>query len=253
MRELDEYKEEVFRRSERRIKKRRIIRNHILMCCVPVCLVLLMVLPLTALPNHSGASAGLNGNNTASANNMADKPTVHDGLNIEVIPGANGTPSGNEGRLPDDSVGNAGNLTLDGFAFSLTWGCYGISSYDSTTGELVKTKEATNPEDYITYYYLNDAEKMRIYNLLMNLDVTSYPDIYNPQPDGVMSSPSMTLVLTVKTDTLNKTITASDIVMSYESQDSKGQKLLSACKSIQDILMATDEWKALPEYEIFYD
>ncbi len=30
------------------------------------------------------------------------------------------------------------------FSFSLTWGCYGISSYDSRTGKLVKTTDATH-------------------------------------------------------------------------------------------------------------
>ena len=63
------------------------------------------------------------------------------------------------------------------FSFSLTWGVYGISSYDSQTGKLVKTTDATNPEDYVTYYKLTKEDKEAIYNLLTSLDVNSYPDI----------------------------------------------------------------------------
>ena len=32
------------------------------------------------------------------------------------------------------------------FSFSLIWGAYGTSSYDSRTGKLVKTTDATHPE-----------------------------------------------------------------------------------------------------------
>ena len=45
------------------------------------------------------------------------------------------------------------------FAFALTWNCYGISSYDSQTGKLVKTTDATNSDDYVTYYQLTDQDK----------------------------------------------------------------------------------------------
>ena len=44
------------------------------------------------------------------------------------------------------------------FVVALTWDCYGISSYDSQTGKLVKTTDATNPDDYVTYYKLTDQD-----------------------------------------------------------------------------------------------
>lgn len=139
------------------------------------------------------------------------------------------------------------------FTFSLTWGCYGISSYDSATGKLVKTKDATHPEDYITTYHLSEEELEQIYELIRELDIESYPDEYNPHPGGLASEPSMTLILSVHTDELDKTVTADDIALTYESKNIKGQRFLSVCKSIRDILIATDEWGALPEYEFFYD
>lgn len=45
------------------------------------------------------------------------------------------------------------------FSFALTWNCYGVSSYDSQTGKLVKTTDATNPDDYVTYYQLTTEDK----------------------------------------------------------------------------------------------
>ena len=44
------------------------------------------------------------------------------------------------------------------YSFSLTWNTFGISSYDSKTGKLVKTKDAPNPEDYITTHFLTAEE-----------------------------------------------------------------------------------------------
>jgi hypothetical protein len=63
----------------------------------------------------------------------------------------------------------------------------------------------------------------------------------------------MTLILSVKSDTCQKTIAAEEIALSYESQDSDGQKFLNVCKGIRDVLTETEEWKSLPEYEFFYD
>lgn len=142
--------------------------------------------------------------------------------------------------------------SLDDFTFSLTWGCNGESSYDSKTCKLVKTTKATNPEDYVTTYRLKTEQKQKIYDLISDLNVTSYPDTYNPHKNGLASSPSMTLILSVNTDKVQKTITAADIAMSYGSDDQEGQKFLSVCEAIKDILIETDEWKALPEYEFLY-
>lgn len=137
------------------------------------------------------------------------------------------------------------------FSFALTWNTYGISSYDSQTGKLVKTTDATNPDDYVTYYQLTDEDKEYIYDLLVSLDVTSYPDVYNPQPD-VMSEPSMTLILTVRINGETKTIKAEDIAFFTRSADEKGKQFLDTCEAISDRLEATEEWKALPDYENLY-
>lgn len=146
----------------------------------------------------------------------------------------------------------ASSEKIDTFSFSLTWGTYGISSYDSSTGKLVKTTDSTHPEDYITTYKLTEEQKTQICKLLEKLDITSYPDEYNPNGHA-SSKPSMTLILSVTSDTVQKTVEARNIAITYESNNTKGQAFLNACKAIQDILTATDEWEALPEYEFFYD
>ena len=137
------------------------------------------------------------------------------------------------------------------FAVALTWNCYGVSSYDSQTGKLVKTTDATNPDDYVTYYQLTDQDKEYIYNLIAPLDVNSYPEEYDPQ--NGMSKPSMTLILTVYCNGIQKTIKAENIALSFTSEDKRGQAFLSVCEAICNRLTATEEWKALPDYENLYD
>ncbi len=138
------------------------------------------------------------------------------------------------------------------FSFSLTWNCYGVSSYDSKTGKLVKTTDATHPEDYVTKAYLTDEQLTEIYSLISEMDVNTYPDAYNPHA-GAASKPPMTLILSVDMGGTEKTIRAENIAISYETDNEKGQIFLTACKTIIDMLTATEEWKALPEYEFFYD
>lgn len=137
------------------------------------------------------------------------------------------------------------------FSFSLTWGCYGTSSYNSETGKLVKTTDATNPENYVTQYMLTDEDKEYIYDLLESLDINSYPEVYNPNANA-MSTPSMTLILSASINGTQKTIKSENISLSFESNNKKGQKFLSVCEAIIDRLIQTEEWKALPEYEFLY-
>lgn len=138
------------------------------------------------------------------------------------------------------------------FSFALTWGAFGISSYDSQTGKLVKTTDATNPSDYVTNYQLTEEEKAHIfYDLIYPLNVDAYPGMFDPS-NGI-STPSRTLILTVRMNGTEKTIKAKDISFSNESEDAKGQAFLSTCKAISDLLKATEEWKALPDYEVIYE
>lgn len=225
MRELNVCKAEVFRRSEKRIKERRRMRRRVLALCIPLCLIVTIwsvsILPVTKSAEVDKASSAVE--SVSDINKSYNSQSDSEGID-----------------------------SIDSFSFSLTWDCYGVSSYDSKTGKLVKTTDATKPEDYVTTYELTAEQKQKIYDLIMNLNVTDYPDTYNPHEDGVMSCPSMTLILSVNTDTVQKTITAKDIAYSYVSENSEGQAFLSVCKEIRDILISTEAWKSLPECEITY-
>ena len=154
-----------------------------------------------------------------------------------------------------DDKGNiidSGRICPEVFSFALTWNCYGVSSYDSATGKLVKTTDATHPEDYVTTHYINEKEAGQVWQLIQKLGIEGYPDEYDPNP-GVFSTPDMTLILTVRTADGEKTVKAEGIAMSYESKDEKGQKFLDTCRAIEEILTDTEEWKALPDYEFLYE
>lgn len=235
MRELNECKAEILRRSEKRIKDRKRKLSRVLAACVPMCLVFVLCAAFVLPSAVSGDSDNLKG---------------ADGTLGTLTAG--GEVQGAIVNTTHDYSVNSGLGSYENFSFSLTWGCYGISSYDSVTGKLVKTTDATNPEDYITTYFLTDGQKRAIYDLIAELDVTDYPSKYDPHNGTLASDPSMTLILSVSTDTVQKTVSAKDIALTYEAKNGKGQKFLDACKAIKEILTQTDEWKALPEYEFFY-
>ena len=139
------------------------------------------------------------------------------------------------------------------FSFALTWNCYGVSSYDSKTGKLVKTTDATHPEDYVTTCHLPEETTKQIYDMLRDLDIGEYPYLYNPYGNGDASEPPMSLILTVRISETERTIRAEDISLSYQAGNKKGQNFLDVCREISDTLTATEEWKALPDYEFLYD
>ena len=238
MRNFEERKAEVFRRSENRIKERKRNRNRILAMCVPLCLILTMF-SVTILP--AMLPAGM------------DNAPGADGLSGNGNVGDFGDP-GNDMQDGNGDMDGAVNTDIpNNLSFSLTWNTYGISSYDSATGKLVKTTDATNPEDYITTLQLDGQQLFAIWELLWELDIETYPDEYDPHGGELSSDPSMTLILTLREGDKVKTVRAEDIALTYESDDPKGQRFLDTCKGIRDILTATEEWKALPEYEFFYD
>ncbi len=160
--------------------------------------------------------------------------------------GPEGTDTGDDGETEDPADDSA-----DDFSFALTWNVYGISSYDSLTGRLVKTTDATNPDDYVTYCELPEEDLGRIRELIEVLDPDSYPDKYDP--GNGCSEPSATLILTVRYGERIKTISAVDISLLYQADNKKGQLFLDTCAEISGILSGTPEWQALPEFERLYD
>ena len=137
------------------------------------------------------------------------------------------------------------------FSFALTWNVYGVSSYDSATGRLVKTTDATNPADYETTLTLTQEELRRVYALLSGISWKNYPDEYNPAP-GQASSPSETVILTVRENGEEKTVACRDIALNCAGGDDRGKAFLSVVREIETMLTASPQWQALPDYERLY-
>lgn len=139
----------------------------------------------------------------------------------------------------------------DDFEFSMTFNIYG-SSYDSATGELIKTTDATNPEDYATTLTLSADQLEMIYRLLYELDLSSYPLDYSPT--DLLSIPSETWTLTVRMpDGLHRVICDHLPAGPFSGRDEKAQAFIDAFVQIRTILTESEEWKALPDYEHYYD
>lgn len=139
----------------------------------------------------------------------------------------------------------------DDFSFAMTWGVFGISSYDSETGKLIKTTDSTHPEDYVTTYFLSDDELNAVWTIIEDLDVENIGKF--EYDDFGLSDPHLSLSLTVKTGSIDKTITVPEASLMYEGMTPEAQKFINAIKAIRDILVNTDEWKALPDCENFYE
>ena len=138
------------------------------------------------------------------------------------------------------------------FSFSLVYGIAGDLTYDSETGVLVKQRVATHVEDYTTTYFFTDEQKQRVYDLIVAMNPASYPDEYNPIDERIGSEPSYEIVLTVTYNGVTKRITCHNIAIGAAPKDEQGEKFLAVLDAILEILVASDEWQALPEYEFLY-
>ena len=134
------------------------------------------------------------------------------------------------------------------FSFALTWNVYGVSSYDSAAGRLVKTTDATNPADYETALTLTQEELQSVYALLSGLSLEEYPDEYNPAP-GQGSEPSETVILTLRANGEEKTVACRNIALNCAGGDDRGKAFLSVVREIETMLTASPQWQALPDYE----
>ncbi len=138
----------------------------------------------------------------------------------------------------------------ESFSFKFTWNCYGTSFYDSSTGILIK--DTHNTEKYTATYFLSQKELSRIYALIQKLEIENYPDSYDPHDGKLASDPSLTLSISVRAGTFQKTVTAANIAYAFNADNDEGQAFLDVCNEIITVLTATDEWNSLPEYEFFY-
>lgn len=135
------------------------------------------------------------------------------------------------------------------FSFSFTWGVFGDYSYDSTTGNLTKRYTMPDYKPGTVTCNLTMQEKVQIYKIIQELDMDSYPDEYNPT-EGLGSDPYQSLILSVKVDAWEKTITAKQVAFGNATSE-KGRKFMDECNAIRAILENTEAWKSMPESPLY--
>ena len=160
-----------------------------------------------------------------------------------------------------ETTDNSAEELPDGFSFSFVWNTYGISSYDSRTGTLIKTNDATDVSKYTATVFLTNEQLQTVYDLLFKeIDITGYPDEYDPfnDPDAeikMISTPSQTVIISVTADGRTKTVACRSI--SFGGIDAcycaEARDFMTAVNKLKQMLTSLPEWQALPEYEFFYD
>ena len=144
-------------------------------------------------------------------------------------------------------------VPLEKFTFSLTWGVGFDSSYDSKTGTLIKTDKVINrsPEEYVTTFEYPNIESL--YEKVKMFALYQYPSTYDPYEGVTISTdPKTNYKLTID----DKTIEARNcpIIEGYpEGLTWSGKRFLELVFEIRDTIQNSDEWKALPDYEVLYD
>ncbi len=154
------------------------------------------------------------------------------------------------------SMGWLSHIYSDKYSFSLRFGTYGESFYDSKSGKLVKT--ATKPLKYQTEFFMSEEDFDTVLNMIWAMDISSYPSKYDPinPPDAEVkleSSPYETLVFTYRAGNYEKVITCEEVALGGGGYDEKARAFLELCDYIQSVVVNSDEWLDLPDYENYYE
>ena len=142
------------------------------------------------------------------------------------------------------------------FNFALSWGINAQSSYDSKTKVLVKTTSVRtrSKDEYVTSYQFPNL--LDVYNSVKDINPYSYSDTYDPF-DGnphMYTTPYEKYELTIgdKTISIDQWPIGFDINKENNGLTAKGKKLMTLLCSIKDTIQNSEEWKALPDYEVLY-
>ena len=248
MKEIKDYTEEVRRRYEVRSQTRRQHRLQTLTLCLPLVLCSLagtLVLP----PLLSGTK------------DFATQTTEdHHFSQPDAVQNQTDQTGKTEDSLKSEGDAVDGIEPPADFSFSFVWDCYGISSYDSASGKLVKTSHATYPEDYITTLNLTAEQREQVWLWLSALELETFPaeyDPYNPPDEKptVFSKPNRNLVLTLRQNGKEITVACRGICLDGcgEGYDARARAFLQVCDQLTDLLTHTPEWESLPDYEFYYE
>ena len=150
------------------------------------------------------------------------------------------------------------NIVLpDDFSFSIVWDTFGISSYDSKTGKLIKTYDTADINKYTAVYNMTEEELLAVYKILFyDIDIREYPDAYDPynDPSGksgrVTADPWDNVIIKVTANGEEKTVECKEIVRSYKGYNGLATAFVLAKFRIESILTSTPEWKALPADDV---
>lgn len=134
------------------------------------------------------------------------------------------------------------------FSFAIAWNPYGDSTYDSDTGVLIKQLVADPVEDYTTELKLSGSQLKEIWEILSSVDLDSCPDMLQPQGSAA-NAPWMNL--TVRQDGKERSVYCMDLE-ACRSSGQQGRAYVEAGEKIVEILTATREWQALPDYQDIY-
>ena len=157
----------------------------------------------------------------------------------------------------------------DGFSFRIRWGVMGQSSFDSGTGVLIKTTNASDPDKFKTKLKLRREDLAELSELAAALDLSVIPDApetYEPYiTEGIgwaLAKPANTLELTLCTEQGEKTILCKgslslmlweeDTGERYEPVGANGEAFVTLVRRILGMIRSSKAWKALPEYEVLY-
>ena len=156
------------------------------------------------------------------------------------------------------AMGWLSHIYSDKYSFSLTFGIYGESFYDSESGKLVKTTNAKNPSKYVTEYYMSEEDFDTVLNMIWAMDISAYPDEYDPinPPDAeekLMSEPHDKIIFTYRAGEYEKNIICEEVALGAGGYDERARAFLELCNYIERIIINSDEWKDLPDYEVMHE
>lgn len=153
-------------------------------------------------------------------------------------------------------------LTLDpdnmpeDFSFALRFNVMGCCYYDSAADRLCSGTHEDNPEEYTALFRMSEEERLKVYRMIAEMEISTYPDEYDPinDPDAdikVMVTPEERMELTVRAGGMEKTVRALTANQDV-GYDDKAQEFLDVCRYIEDMLYDSEEWKALPDNKILF-
>ena len=171
---------------------------------------------------------------------------------------------GSREDIPDKVIENLtamgwlSHIYSDEFSFSLTFGIGGESFYDSESGKLVKTTLSSNPSKFVTEYYTSEEDFDTVLNMIWAMDISAYPNEYDPinPPDAeekLMSEPHDKLILTYRAGDYEKNIICEEVALGAGGYDERARAFLELCNYIERVVVNSDEWKDLPDYEVMHE